>query len=69
VVMAQPVGPRESSFLTRLAIGVLILVALWLVVGVVVGFVFSILRSLVFLALFGLVAWIVLVGPPGGRRS
>jgi hypothetical protein len=63
--MAQPVEPRGSSFLTRLAIGVLVLVALWLVVG----FVFSLLRSLVFLALIGLVVWIVLVGPPGGRRS
>jgi hypothetical protein len=67
--MAQPVEPRGSSFLSRLAIGVLVLVALWLVVGFVVGFVFSLLRSLVFLALIGLVVWIVLVGPPGGRRS
>ena len=67
--MAQPVGPRGSSFLTRLAVGVLVLVALWLVVGVVVGFVFSLLRSLLFVGLIAVVAWIVLIGPPGGRHS
>jgi hypothetical protein len=69
VGMAQPVGPRGSSFLTRLAVGVLVLVALWLVVGVVVGFVFSLLRSLLFVGLIAVVAWVVLIGPPGGRHS
>jgi hypothetical protein len=67
--MAQPVGPRESSFLTRLAIVVLVLVALWLVVGAVLGFVFTILRTLLFVGLIAVVAWIVLIGPPGGRHS
>ena len=67
--MAQPVGPRESSIITRLAVGVLVVVALWLVLGVVLGFVFSIVRTLLFLGLFALVAWIVLVGPPGGRNT
>ncbi len=67
--MAQPVGPRGSSFLTRLAMGVLVLVALWLVVGAVLGFVFTLLRTLLFVGLIAVVAWIVLIGPPGGRHS
>ena len=66
--MAQPVEPRESSLLTRLAVGALVLVALWLLAGVLVGFVFTILRTLLFLGLFAVVAWIVLIGPPDRRK-
>jgi len=40
-------------------------VVAWLVLRVVLGFVYSIIRSLLFVALFAVVAWIVLVGPPG----
>jgi len=69
VPMAQPVKPSGSGIVTRLAVGVLVVVALWLLVGAVVGFVFTIVRTLLFLGLIGLVAWIVLIGPPGGRHS
>jgi hypothetical protein len=31
------------------------------------GFVFSLVRGLVFVALFAVIAWVVLIGPPGGR--
>jgi hypothetical protein len=67
--MAQPVEPPESSFLTRLAVGVLVVVALWLLAGFVIGFVFTILRTLLFLGLVAVVAWVVLIGLPGGRKS
>ena len=66
--MAQPVKPSGSSIITRLAVGVLVVVALWLVVGAVVGFVFSIVRTLVFLGLIAVVAWFVLIGPPSDRH-
>jgi hypothetical protein len=67
--MAHPVEPPESSFLTRLAVGVLVVVALWLLAGFVIGFVFTILRTLLFLGLVAVVAWVVLIGLPGGRKS
>lgn len=41
------------------------LVLLWLVIGLVLGMVFAVVRGLLVLAIFGVVAWIVLVGPPG----
>jgi hypothetical protein len=69
VRMAHPVRPSGSGIITRLAVGVLVVLALWLVVGAVVGFVFTIVRTLLFLGLIALVAWIVLIGPPGGRHS
>jgi hypothetical protein len=47
-------------------IGVVLLVVLvaWLVVQLFLGFVFSLIRTALFLALFAVVAWFVLVGPP-----
>lgn len=41
------------------------LVLLWLVVDVLLGVVFAVVRGVLVLAIFGVVAWIVLVGPPG----
>jgi len=69
VVMAHPVKPSGSSIVTRLAVGVLVVLALWLVVGAVVGFVVSFVRTLLFLGLIAVVAWFVLIGPPGDRHS
>jgi hypothetical protein len=43
-------------------------VVAWLVVRLLLGFVYSIVRSALFIALFLVVAWIVLVGPPGRRE-
>ena len=42
-------------------LGVLIF---WFVVSSVLGFVFSLIRMLLFVALFAIVAWFVLIGPP-----
>ena len=52
--------------LNRLLLVLVGVVLLWLVVGWIVGFVFSLIRMLVFLVLFGVIAWVVLVGigPP-----
>jgi hypothetical protein len=62
--MARPAPPRQS-ILSRLLIGVLLLILLWFVLSTVVGLVWSIIRAALFLALFAVVAWVVLVGRPG----
>lgn len=62
--MSRPAPPGES-FTTRLVIGIVLLVVAWIVIRVVLGTIYSIIRALLFIALFGVVAWIVLVGPPG----
>jgi hypothetical protein len=64
--MAQPVAPR-SSILARLAVGALLVVVAVMVLQFVLGFVYSIIRALLFVALFAVVAWIVLVGRPDRR--
>lgn len=62
--MSEPARPRES-FATRLVVGVVLLVGAWLVLRLVLGMVYSIIRAALFIALFLVVAWVVLVGPPG----
>lgn len=64
--MSRPAAPRES-LATRVIVGLVILVVAWIVVRILLGFVYSIIRALLFIALFALVAWVVLVGPPGRR--
>jgi hypothetical protein len=59
--MARPVE-RSSGWTTRLLVGLVLVIVLWWVVSALVGFVFSLIRMLLFLALFGLIAWVVLVG-------
>jgi hypothetical protein len=49
-------------------VGLVVLFVAWIVVRMMLGFVYSIVRSLLFVALFLVVAWIVLVGPPGRRE-
>jgi hypothetical protein len=65
--MSRPVAPRER-LATRVIVGGILLLLAWIVIRMALGFVYSIVRSLVFLALFAVVAWIVLVGPPGRRE-
>ncbi|HET9612052.1 MAG TPA: hypothetical protein VFP06_20725 [Acidimicrobiales bacterium] len=62
--MSRPAPPGES-FTTRLVIGIVLLVVAWIVIRVVLGTIYSIIRAVLFIALFAVVAWIVLVGPPG----
>jgi hypothetical protein len=58
--MARPV--ESTSWTTRLLLGVLLVIVAWWVLSALVGFVFSLIRMLLFLALFAVIAWVVLVG-------
>lgn len=64
--MSRPAAPRES-FTTRLVVGIVLLIVAWIVIRALLGMVYAIIRALLFIALFAIVAWIVLVGPPGRR--
>ena len=59
--MAQPVPPRPS-LLGRVAVIAVILFVAWLVLQVLLGWVFAFARTLLFVALFAVIAWVVLVG-------
>jgi Ca2+/Na+ antiporter len=60
-------APRSDGLLTRIGFVLLGVLIVWLVVSSILGFVFSLIRMLLFLALFAIVAWFVLVGPPDRR--
>ena len=62
--MAGQVEPRSSGIGTRIVVGIVALIAVWLVFQLVLGAVFAIIRMALFVVLFGIVAWVVLVGPP-----
>lgn len=62
--MAGQVERRSSGIGTRVVVGIVALIALWLALRMVLGAVFAIIRMAVFVVLFGIVAWVVLVGPP-----
>jgi hypothetical protein len=62
--MAQPVPPRPS-LLGRVAIVAVVLFVAWLVLQVLLGWVFAFVRTLLFVALFAVIAWVVLVGRGG----
>jgi hypothetical protein len=55
---------RSEGWLVRAGAVLLVVLVVWLIVQLVVGFVFSLIRMALLLALFAVVAWIVLVGPP-----
>lgn len=63
--MAEQPTSRSNETLTRVAVGLLVLVVGVLVFQVVLGWIFSLVRVALMLVLLGLVAWLVLVGPPG----
>jgi hypothetical protein len=65
--MPPPPAPTRQSLPTRLVVGLVLLVVAWLVIRALLGMVYSIIRSALFIGLFLVVAWIVLVGPPGRR--
>lgn len=62
--MAGQVEPRSRGVGTRIVVGIVALIAVWLVLRLVLGAVFAIIRTAVFVVLFAIVAWVVLVGPP-----
>jgi uncharacterized membrane protein len=55
---------RSEGWLGRVGLVVLAVLVVWLLVSAVLGFVFSLIRTLLFIALFAIVAWFVLIGPP-----
>ena len=55
---------RSEGWMGRVALVLLAVVVVWLLVSSVLGFVFSLIRMLLFVALFAIVAWFVLIGPP-----
>jgi hypothetical protein len=65
--MPPPPAPTRQSLTTRVVVGLVMLVVAWIVIRALLGMVYSIIRSALFVALFLVVAWIVLVGPPGRR--
>ena len=64
--MARQVRPGER-LLGRVGLVLLGVLIVWLIVSSILGFVFSLIRMLLFVALFAIVAWFVLVGPPDRR--
>jgi hypothetical protein len=62
----EPASRTSSErLLTRILLGLVIIILAWFVLDFVLGWLFQLLRIAVLLALLGIVAWIVLVGPPG----
>jgi hypothetical protein len=58
---------RSEGWLIRIGFVLLGVLIVWLVISSIVGFVFSLIRMLLFLGLFAIVAWFVLIGPPDRR--
>jgi hypothetical protein len=68
--MARPAErPEQAGLAFRVVVGLLVLIAAWLVLRFFLGFLFSLIRTLVFLVLFAVIAWVVLVGPSTGDDS
>jgi hypothetical protein len=63
--MAKPAARTSDQVLMRLAMGVILVFALWLLLGWIVGFIFTLVRAALLLVLLGIVGWFVLIGPPG----
>jgi hypothetical protein len=55
---------RSEGWLARVGLVLLGVLIVWLIVSAALGFVFSLIRMLLFVALFAIVAWFVLIGPP-----
>jgi hypothetical protein len=51
--------------LMRIGIGVLAVIAAIMVLNWILGAIFALVRIVILLGLLGIVAWFVLIGPPG----
>jgi hypothetical protein len=60
--MAREVERPESGLAGRVLVGIVVLVVAWWVIKLLLGFVFSLIRIVLFVALFAVIAWVVLVG-------
>ncbi len=65
--MARQADHRGGGIGGRVLFGLIALVVTWLVLRIVLGVVYSVVRAALFVALFAVVAWVVLIGPPGDR--
>ncbi len=65
--MARQVEPPRGGIASRILLGIVVLAVVWIVLQFVLGMVFAVIRAALLVVLFGIVAWVVLVGPPGGR--
>ena len=66
--MAQPAPPREGGILIRLVVGVVLLFLAWVVLKMVLGLFFSVVRAVLFLGLIAVVVWVVLAARSDSRK-
>jgi len=65
--LPTPRRPRRANdqLILRIGVGVLAVIAAIMVLNIILGWIFSLIRVALLLALLGVVAWFVLIGPPG----
>jgi hypothetical protein len=56
---------KSDQLLWRVAVGALVVIVVIMVLNMVLGWVFALVRMAVLLAILGVVGWFVLIGPPG----
>jgi hypothetical protein len=66
--MAQPAPPREGGIIIRLVVGVVLLFLAWVVLKMVLGLFFSVVRTVLFLGLIAVVVWVVLAARSDSRK-
>jgi hypothetical protein len=64
--MPEPASrSRSESLVTRVLLGLVVLLVAWFVFQLVLGWLFALLRMALLLGLLGIVGWFVLIGPSG----
>jgi hypothetical protein len=64
--MPEPASRSSSqSLVTRVLLGLVVLLVAWFVFQLVLGWLFALLRIALLLGLLAIVGWFVLIGPPG----
>jgi hypothetical protein len=63
--MAKPASRMTDQVLTRVGVAVIVLIVASIVVRMVLGWIFDLVRIAVLLGLLALAAWFVFIGPPG----
>jgi hypothetical protein len=58
---------RPEGLATRILVGIVALVVAWWLIKLLLGFLFSLVRIVMFVALFAVIAWVVLVGSRDSR--
>lgn len=63
--MSKPASGSSEKLLIRVGVGLLVAVLGLFVIQMLLGWIFSLIRMAVLLALLGIVVWFVVIGPPG----